>query len=179
VLKNIYVIRPRIYSMNNKSQFKAIAPAFTQTPAERYEWALAYLKKNNVFLTRQRRRILNVLAKRRVPVPMGTLAGELRNICDLATIYRAMRCFQKIGIVRQVNLLARSASFVLAAPHENCDYLICKYCGTINDLPGTQVVLKLEKQIVTRFGFQALQHRFEFYGICPDCQDNHPVVKNL
>ena len=141
-----------------------------QSPAKRYKWALACLKKNKARFTHPRQLILRALAARKLPVSLDVLGKELRDQCNLVTVYRTMHCLQEMGVVRQVRLTARCTSFVLAAPGEHCDYLVCDQCGAVSDLPDAQPILELEKQIAARSGFRALHHEAEFYGICLDCQ---------
>jgi len=141
-----------------------------QSPAKRYNWALARLKKYKARFTYPRQLILLALAARKLPVSLDVLGMELRDKCNLATVYRTMHCLQAMGVVRQVRLTARCTSFVLAAPGEHCDFLVCDQCGAVSDLPEAQPILELEKQIAVRSGFRALHHEAEFYGICPDCQ---------
>lgn len=141
-----------------------------RSPAERYAWASACLEKSGTRFTRQRQLILSALAHRKSPVTLEALARELPGAGNLTTLYRAMHCFQKTGVVRQVHLAGRSACYVLIAPGEHCDFLVCNDCGSVNDLPELKPILELEKRIAARSGFRALQHEVEFYGICPDCQ---------
>jgi len=141
-----------------------------QSPGKRYKWALACLKKNKARFTHPRQLILRALAARKLPVSLDVLGKELRDQCNLTTVYRTMHCLQEMGVVRQVRLTMHFTSFVLAAPGEHCDYLVCNQCGMVSDLPEAQPILELEKQIAVRSGFRALHHEAEFYGICPDCQ---------
>jgi len=142
------------------------------SPTERYEWAVGCLKDAQLRLTRPRQCILRALANQKAPVSLERLADDLEEACDVATIYRTMHRLRQAGIVRQVNLAAHCACFTLIAPGERCDYLVCRDCGVITDLPDAEPILELEKQVAARSGFRALEHETEFYGICPDCQRN-------
>jgi len=139
-------------------------------PVERYDWALSRLKKAGLRPTRSRQLILRALANHKIPASLDVLGEELRGRCNLATIYRTMLSLRRIGIVRQVNLTTRATFFVLVAPGERCEYLVCNNCGTIIELPHIQSILDLRKRIAARSGFRALQHETVFYGICSDCQ---------
>jgi Fe2+ or Zn2+ uptake regulation protein len=121
-------------------------------------------------MTRPRRAILLALAKREAPISLGVLADALSGAFDLATIYRAMHLFENAGVVRQMNLTRRHASFVLNTPGRNYDYLVCNDCGLVGDLPDARIILKLENEVANRSGFIALQLEIKFYGICPNCQ---------
>lgn len=141
-----------------------------QLPVKRYEWALSRLKKAGLRPTHSRHLILQVLANHKIPVSLDVLGEELRGTCDLTTIYRTMLSLRRIGIVRQVNLITRPTFFVLAAPGEHCEYLVCNHCGTIIELPHIKSIFDLQKRIADRSGFHKLRHEAVFYGICSDCQ---------
>jgi Fe2+ or Zn2+ uptake regulation protein len=137
---------------------------------QRYDWAMMLLKRANVRLTLPRRRILQALVNRPLPVSLDVLGEELAAECDLATIYRTMRSFQKAGIVRQVHLVPERACYVLGAPGEPCGYLVCRKCGAVTSLPEAKSVMELGKKIAVEAGFRILQQEVEFFGICGKCQ---------
>jgi Fe2+ or Zn2+ uptake regulation protein len=145
-------------------------PAIMFSPIERHEWALKCLKDKKVRMTRPRRVILVALAKREAPVSLELLAYTLSGACNLATIYRTMNLFQKAGVVRQLNLTRRYASFVLNSPGRHYDYLMCNDCGAVSDLPDARIIIKLEKKLADHSGFIALQREIKFHGTCPKCQ---------
>lgn len=154
-----------------KAQTAPIKPApLPDTERQRLDWAMILLQRANVRLTRPRRRILQALVKRPLPVSLDVLGEELRSECDLATIYRTMHSFREAGLVRQVHVAADRACFVLGSPGEPCGYLICRQCGAVSDLPGAQSMVELGRKMAVDAGFRILQHEVEFYGICAACQ---------
>ena len=155
--------------MNTHTAPIKVAPTL-DTERQRFDWAMVLLRRANVRLTRPRRRILEALVKRPLPVSLDVLGEELRSECDLATIYRTMHSFREAGVVRQVHVAPDRACYVLGAPGEPCGYLICRQCGSVSSLPGAQSMVELGRKMAMDVGFRILQQEVEFYGICPACQ---------
>jgi len=141
--------------------------------AERLAWVRKLCAKARIRLTPARERILACLARHRTPVNLDTLthADEIRGHCDGTTVYRTLMLLEELDIVRQVSVRHKIRCFVLNVPGEVCDYLICRCCGSIAELPGMQMVLDLEQQVSSAKGYAAVYHELEVYGICPKCQD--------
>lgn len=125
-------------------------------------------------LTNSRRALLGGLALQTAPVTLKHLRQEAGGLCDFATVYRAIRLFEKAGVVRHVGLHQRFGSYVLLAPGEHLDFLVCSDCGSVSEVEGAQAVRELEQQIAARSGFHGLYHELEFYGTCPGCQQSKP-----
>jgi Fe2+ or Zn2+ uptake regulation protein len=137
---------------------------------QRFEWAMTLLRKAKVRLTRPRRRILQALVNRPLPVSLDVLGEELGSECDLATIYRTMRRFHGLGIVRQMHLDPERACYFLGAPGECAGYLICRKCGGVKSLPEAEAMMALGRKVAVAAGFKIWQQEVEFYGVCAACQ---------
>lgn len=146
------------------------------SPAERLEWAVSRCREAGVLLTKSRRALLGGLALQTAPVTLEQLRELSGNTCDFATVFRAIRLFENAGIVRHVGLHQRFGSYVLLAPGEHLDFLVCRDCGSVSEVENAQAVRKLEYQIAARSGFSGLYHELEFYGTCPGCQQSKPGV---
>ena len=142
------------------------------SPAERLEWAVNRCREAGIQLTSSRRALLGGLALQTAPVTLEHLRQEAGGVCDFATVYRAIRLFESAGIVRHVGLHQRFGSYVLLAPGEHLDFLVCRDCGSVSEVENAQAVRELEHQIAARSGFSGLYHELEFYGTCPGCQQS-------
>jgi Fur family ferric uptake transcriptional regulator len=129
-------------------------------------------EKAQIRLTSARRKILACLGRHRTPVNLDTItqADELRGYCDATTVYRTLMLLKELDVVRQVSVRHNIRYFVLNVPGEACDFLICRCCGSIAELPPLQTVLDLEQQVSKAKGYAAVYHELEVYGICPKCQ---------
>ena len=99
------------------------------------------------------------------------LAAMRTRQCDLATVYRAMRLLEQLGLVKRFDFGDRTARFELVGEgHGNHDHhLVCTRCAKVVELKEC-FSGKMEKRIAAQNGFKAVTHKLEFFGICPDCQ---------
>ena len=144
------------------------------SPAERLEWAVNRCREAGLRLTHSRLALLGGLALQTAPVTLEQLRQEAGGVCDFATVYRAIRLFENADVVRHLGLHQRFGSYVLLAPGEHLDFLVCRDCGSVSEVENAQAVRELEHQIAARSGFSGLYHELEFYGTCPGCQQSRP-----
>jgi Fur family ferric uptake transcriptional regulator len=149
----------------------------------RLEWALGRCAAAGLRLTPVRRRLLAALARRRTPMTLGMAAqlNGVRNRCAATTVYRTLMLFARMELVRQIRLPNKFSYFVLNAPDGRLDYLICRRCGAVTELPPVAALLALEQEMQHARGYIGVYHELEVYGICPACQaaagPEPPVVK--
>jgi Fur family transcriptional regulator, ferric uptake regulator len=139
---------------------------------ERLTWAQAKCRTAQVRLTPIREKILAVLAERRIPMSLEAVAQTegIHGKCDAATVYRAMMLFKEVGVVRQVILTNKSSYFVLNQPGESTQFLICRRCGTLTELPEGGEIAQVQGEVAQRSGYSQLEHEVVFFGLCPHCQ---------
>lgn len=130
------------------------------------------LRRQSRKITGPRKAILEIL--RRHPHPLANrdiLAAMPRGRCDLATIYRAMRLLEELGMVKQFDFGDGIARFELVGEghHQHHHHLVCTRCAEVVEIedcfPDT-----LEKRVAARNGFKEVTHKLEFFGVCPNCQ---------
>ena len=73
------------------------------------------------------------------------------------------------GILRRLGLHDRAGYFTMKYPGEHSDYLICRACGSIEELDIACPVEALEMEISRESGYRELYHELEFFGVCPKC----------
>ncbi|HHT69509.1 MAG TPA: transcriptional repressor, partial [Firmicutes bacterium] len=85
---------------------------------------------------------------------------------SLGTIYRNLRTLSEHGEIRELAYGSNHSRFD-ANPHSHYHF-VCDSCGAIEDLemPTFQ---ELNDKVEKLGDYQVLNHRLEFYGICPDC----------
>jgi Fur family peroxide stress response transcriptional regulator len=54
-------------------------------------------------------------------------------------------------------------------------HLICVRCRKILD-PDISTLTELPKELEEKTGFQIINHRLDFFGICPKCQREKPIL---
>jgi Fur family ferric uptake transcriptional regulator len=119
-------------------------------------------------VTRGRQEIFNLLKVADRPMTMNELLSQSPAL-DRATVYRTVRLFEKLGIVKnvyfgQINRFELSDNFV-----DHHHHIACKNCGRIEKLHSQS----LEKQLVklaTKVDFSHTSHQVEILGLCKNCR---------
>jgi Fe2+ or Zn2+ uptake regulation protein len=151
---------------------------------ERFDWAMSRLSAAHVRATDARVRVLRCLAEQRLPVTLDDVcaASGVCGRCDPATVWRALDLLEKLQLVRQIRLSDRHSYFALNAPGRCCDYLVCRNCGIVADLPALAPMVELERQLAAARGFEISHHELEIYGTCSDCRrlgkEKYESIKN-
>lgn len=144
------------------------------TTHSRHEWALERLRGAQVRLTPVRRLVVEQLSRQAVPQTLGQLyqCEELAGKFDDATVYRTLVLLVELELVRQVQLQGRQTHFVLNMPGECSTFLVCRCCGTITPVNHGAAVHEMEQRIEKVYGYRAVTHNLELFGICPSCRDH-------
>jgi Fur family ferric uptake transcriptional regulator len=130
------------------------------------------LRRESHKITGPRAAILDILRHHPHPLTNKEIFAELpAGECDLATIYRAMQLLEKLGMVKRFDFGDGAARFELV--EEGYDghhhHLICTQCASVVEIEEC-FPAEIEQRIASDNRFQAVTHRLEFFGICPDCQ---------
>ncbi|MFM1942345.1 MAG: hypothetical protein RI897_1327 [Verrucomicrobiota bacterium] len=123
-------------------------------------------------VTSSRRAVLEALVRLARPsTPKEIAAAVLDASCDLATVYRSMKLFESMGLVHRIDLSDGASRFELADDNTqgHHHHLICRQCERIIKLDDC-ILDELQQTLQRQFGFTQIEHRLEFFGICPDCR---------
>ena len=123
-------------------------------------------------ITGPRRAILGILDAQKHPLPIRAIHELLEGrSCDLATVYRAIRMLERMGVVKRFDFGDGVARFELdrhgEAGHHH--HLICTGCAKVVEIEDC-FPSRLEEKIAMGNGFSGITHKLEFFGICPSCQ---------
>ncbi|MDD4000656.1 MAG: Fur family transcriptional regulator [Bacilli bacterium] len=119
--------------------------------------------------TKQREIVMNYLKNNPSPQTADMIAINLNSEeINLATIYRNLNFFTKIGLVTK-SFLNQITYFALKQEKHN-HYLICLACNKMEKfdchLHGIEEGLK-------KYSFDIVYHDITFYGYCKDCISNN------
>jgi len=130
------------------------------------------LRRESCKMTGPRRAILRVLSDQPRPLSSQEIFRHLpKGEGDLATVYRSLRLLERLAMVKRFDLQDGVARFALLDERRqgHQHHLVCTRCAGMVEI-GDCIVRELEERIAVRSKFQAVTHRLEFFGICPDCQ---------
>lgn len=125
------------------------------------------LKTGGYSLTTQRQTIFELLLSQE-PLSMRELCGRAAGSMDRASVYRTISLFERLGIVRRINIgwkyrLELSDTFSEHHHHMTC--LKCKRIIPIN----AQALEKFIDTLASSEQFTPTEHQIEIQGYCAVC----------
>jgi len=130
------------------------------------------LKEKGCRMTPQRLAVVKVLANNEEHLSAEKIYKRVKvdfPFTSLATIYKTVTLLKKIGEVMELGFVDDSNRFdgIRPFPHP---HLICLKCKRIID-PDIPVLSELSNELAQKTGYQIINHRLDFFGICPSCQN--------
>jgi Fur family peroxide stress response transcriptional regulator len=130
------------------------------------------LKEKGCRMTPQRLAVVKVLANSEEHLSAEKIYKRVKvdfPFTSLATIYKTVTLLKKIGEVMELGFVDDSNRFdgIRPFPHP---HLICLKCKRIID-PDIPVVSELSIELAQKTGYRIINHRLDFFGICPGCQN--------
>jgi Fur family ferric uptake transcriptional regulator len=122
-------------------------------------------------VTGPRLAVLGILRSEKHPVPIARIHEQSKGSAgDLATVYRAIRMLERIGMVKRFDFGDGIARYELERhPGAHHHHLICVDCAKVVEIDEC-FPKELERRIATGNGFTGVSHKLEFFGVCPACQ---------
>ncbi len=118
-------------------------------------------------MTRQRRRILNLLEASERPKSAEMIHQELAGeSLDLSTVYRTLDTFFEEGLISKSSLKNTSYYYLRRKDHRH--YMICLSCHKMIEIDCH--ISDIESEIAADHHFDISHHDMTIYGYCQDCQ---------
>jgi len=136
---------------------------------------LREMKVNQFRITPQREALLWTLVKEKdnhfTPYQLFEKAKETCPELGLATVYRSLAIFAKLGLVREIQLKKGLTHYEFIGPKGKRQHyhLICKKCGRVEELDGLPSRRFLD-EVDRRIGFLITDYSCQFYGYCSKCR---------
>lgn len=122
------------------------------------------LKDSGIRITRPRQIIAKVLSGARNHPDVDELHDRVRKIAprlSLATLYRTLQLFEKIGIVEKHSFGSSRARYE-SGMHEHHDHFIDTRSGKVVEFHSPEIEA-LQAKIAARHGFRIVAHKLEIY----------------
>jgi len=134
------------------------------------------LRENNLKITFQRKAILQILNNFRghhleVERIYKLLAEKGCKKIGLATVYRTMELFEKIGLVSRLSMEKSSAQYELIIydiPRHH--HLICLRCGLVQEIDD-RITEEFKNRIMQEKEFKVADKPMKIYGYCNKCKE--------
>ena len=148
-----------------------------------YEVFKEKLNEAGYKLTTQRRIVYEVIHKNEgkhfSPEEIYEIVKEDHPEIGLATVYRTLKLFEKIGIVYRLNFNDGCSRFEMSHLDEDSHrhhHLICVDCGEISEAK-IDLLQDLENYIEKEYQFDIHNHTVKFFGTCSNCNARRKACK--
>lgn len=122
-------------------------------------------------MTPQRQAVLEILTTSDAHPTVEQIYEKVRGdfpMTSRATIYKTISLAKAMGVVMELEFSQGSNRYDGKRPYPH-PHVICTKCKQVIDADDLEVHV-LKQHIVQKTGFRILNHRIDFFGICPDCQ---------
>lgn len=140
----------------------------------RLEEVKQILKENGYKYTDQRAKVYEVFLKNKeshlTTEDVYKLILEIDPTMGIATVYRTVQLFTKLGILDQIVFDDNIVRYELRI-HEHKHrhhHLICLECGKVSEVDVDELD-KIEAEIEKNEKFKIVDHTLKFMGYCEDC----------
>jgi Fur family peroxide stress response transcriptional regulator len=142
----------------------------SHTTRVRLDDLLQRLRAQGCRVTPQRMAVLRILLTNQEHLTVEEIFARVRTdypMTSLGTIYNTVNLLKEMGEVLEIGMGHGSNHYDGYHPEPH-PHLICVKCNIIQDadIPNLEA---LSQNILRATGFQVLNHRFDFFGICPQC----------
>ena len=137
----------------------------------RFNEMMKKLKTKGCRLTPQRLAVVKILAASEEHLSADKIYERVKPdfpSTSLATIYKTVTLLKKIGELMEIGFVDDSNRYDGMRPYPH-PHLICMECKTMLD-PDIPTLSELPKELAQKTGYQIVNHRLDFFGICPQCQ---------
>lgn len=126
------------------------------------------MKSGSASLTKPRKIVFDLLLNQE-PQSMQVLAQRAKGKADRATVYRTIELFERLGIVRRLNIGWKykiELTDVFTGHHH---HMSCTNCGRMFELPENPMLETMIDTVAAKSGFSPRGHHLEVFGLCSNC----------
>jgi len=138
---------------------------------KRLDHLLSKLKERGQRITPQRLAILRILAKSEGHPSVEEIYGVVIKdfpTTSLATVYKTITLLKELGEVLELEFSHGSNRYDGNKPFPH-PHVVCTRCKSIVD-PDLESLSAMTAEVSEQTGFKVVNHRLDFYGLCPECQ---------
>ena len=137
----------------------------------RFEHMLSRLRERGQRITPQRLEILKILARSEGHPSVEEIYNVLVRdfpTTSLATVYKTITLLKEMGEVLELEFSQGSNRYDGSKPYPH-PHVVCTRCKRIVD-PDLESLSAMTAEVSEQTGFRVVNHRLDFYGLCPQCQ---------
>jgi len=141
-------------------------------PEDLTEQFIKYLRDNGYLITRQRRRIAEIIFNSTGHLSVEDIQNLLRQkkiSASIASIYRTLDVLIKSNLVVQHRFGKRFKRFEAVLKDKHHDHLICTRCGKVLEFKN-DAIEDLQVKVALEHDFNITNHKLDIYGYCNRCR---------
>jgi Fur family peroxide stress response transcriptional regulator len=139
----------------------------------RFDELLDKLRGHEYRITPQRMALLRLLSESDAHLSASQLYDQVKKqfpTMSPGTVYKTLNLLKDMGEVLELGFGDDDNRYDVHKPYPH-PHLICIRCRKIVDL-DVSLSQGLLQEVSKQSGFQLLDHRLDFYGLCLDCQND-------
>jgi len=139
-----------------------------------------HLRERGVPVTQQRQAVAATVFFADRHVSVGDIERALRERGDRvgkATVYRTLELLQSAGLIQEHDFGEGFKRYEPLEARGYHEHLICLRCGRVEEFASERFD-RMNVEIAEEHGFRHEHHRWEIYGVCPECQRRDPAARH-
>jgi Fur family ferric uptake transcriptional regulator len=144
---------------------------------EETELFYAYLRQNGLKKTYQKDLILETFLNTEGHLSVEDIYSLVRKKdkkVGIVTVFRTLKSLTACGIAREITLGDGLTRFEHSYHHPHHHHIVCTECHKAIEFVSPELE-RIQEEIIRKYHFQPIHHRFQTYGICEDCREHRPV----
>jgi Fur family peroxide stress response transcriptional regulator len=142
-----------------------------QDPQKRFDDIIRKLRQSGHKITPQRLAIVRILSSSEGHPTVDDIHARVMDdfpTMSLATVYKNIVLIKSLDEVLELGFPDGSNRYDGNKPYPH-PHVICLKCKKIFD-PHLESLDEMKNEVESETGFKILNHRLDFFGICPDCR---------
>jgi Fur family transcriptional regulator, ferric uptake regulator len=139
----------------------------------------AYLRQNGLKKTYQKDLILETFLNAEGHLSVDDIYALVKKRdkrVGVVTVFRTLKSLTVCGIAREVNLGDGVTRFEHNYQHPLHHHIVCVECHRTIEY-ACPALERIQDEIIQKYRFKPLHHRFQTYGFCEDCREHRPAVE--
>jgi Fur family ferric uptake transcriptional regulator len=135
---------------------------------EKWEYSL---KQHGYRVTSPRLKVMEIIASAKSPLTPQEIYHDILKLPDppgIASVYRTLDMLDDLGLIQQIHQPGGCHGF-WPTQEGHKHYLICKDCGHMRVVEGSEKIEGYILAIEDKTGFQVEEHWLQFFGLCEGC----------
>ncbi len=146
---------------------------------EETELFYSYLRQNGLKKTYQKDLILETFLNTEGHLSVEDIYALVKKRdkkVGVVTVFRTLKSLTACGIAREINLGDGLTRFEHSYHHPNHHHIVCTECHRAIEFVCPELE-RIQNEIIQKYHFQPIHHRFQTYGVCEDCRERRTVAE--